>query len=413
MIGAIRDVIRALPGPDSGRSILVLGDPTVTMCGALAADGHHVSCCSDLQVARAAPPHAAPGTLTIETLMAGDGYWDAVIAVDGFERIEQAHPPEVRARLLRWLANHAVILVMHPPRNTLAPDLHDFGPYRMTEITREFRYVTELDPRAMAGQSSAAVVASNVGLLLDDRWIEDERLTPLSRNHSGVSEAVRTYGLADEIIKLECASEHYFERCQALQEAGFLQAASDDLRQDLDLPNVRIARRGRAASILVRDRVPGVPLVPGACAAGTPHIAAVVRACASYAAAALFHNDLRPWNLLQHDGRVRLVDWADVGPRDLDTQGLPQVVAFAGTLAAVLDDRVPWGDSFVGAVKDSLTGSGLLAQWPWHSLLDDPWLTLPTVADDLSQALIDGPSDADSVMATTLTAIMTAAGALR
>jgi predicted Ser/Thr protein kinase len=380
----IADLLNSLPGSVI-RDVLVLGDPAARICRELREHGLMITCCTDLQSSPDAD-HAGALVSSLDSLLDGGGRWDAVVALDGFDRINDVRSPVARSRMMHGLRQITDLLVLTPARRECpAPDLNDLGPYDTADLFACFPLLTECELTPTGGSAGPLIVASTQLLGLGDQWVRASELRELSRTASGVSHTVRTFEWHDAIIKVEAASEHYFERCQALAEARFLTTVDESIAVRLSLPRVRLIERGRAVSHVLRDRVEGRSLEPGE-ARGSPQLLEhVVSAAADLAACGLFHNDLRPWNLLYDGSNVRFVDWAEASTCDADVRGLPQVLALAGTLAALLTDEIPWSNGFVeGTAALVPPGMGPLSQ---RDVSGREWLALPAYSQDLLHVL--------------------------
>ena len=403
MIGRL---LAGLPGP-SIRDVLILGDPVGRLCQQLRDAGMEVTCCPDLQ-STPSGEHSGVVVTSLDDLLSSSGHWDAIVAVDGFGRIYEVRSPLVRTRMIRDLRRLTDVFVVAPARRErAAPDLNDLGPYDLHDLFSLYPFLTELPRDPFSTHDAPVILASSRVLGIGSEWVSSSNLTELSRTASGVSMSVRTFAWRDTIVKVEAASEHYFERCQALTEALFLGSLDDATATRLDMPRVRLVQRGRAVSTVVRDRVPGSPLRPGEAARNPLLLAHVMAAITAMAAAGLFHNDLRPWNILWDGHSVRLIDWAEAGWFDSDIRGLPQVIALAGTLAALLTPEIPWSNGFVDATLAIVPE--VLSQPGQTDLYDHAWLGLPLVAPDLLEDLTSAPGiDAAAVMDCVLSRAMDA-----
>ena len=70
-----------------------------------------------------------------------------------------------------------------------------------------------------------------------------------------------------------------------------------------------------------------------------------------WASAGLFHNDLRPWNLIWSGTDARLIDFADAGALDADVTYLPQAISLAGLIAWLLGMNFTTGPDFAAEVR--------------------------------------------------------------
>lgn len=256
----------------------------------------------------------------------------------------------------------------------LAPDLNNLGPFEVRAMLGGFEYLSE----PALDLPTPLVLASDHHLLAGGEWFAAADLDRIDDADADADlRTVRTYRApGDRIVKVECASEDYLERSQVLAEAVFLGRADARLRERLGLPRVRDLGRGRAVVSLVRDRVegathpdPGSPVMDA--------MSAILDLVSDFAGARIFHNDLRPWNIVWEGARARLVDFGDSSGWDEDVRDLPQVLALAGTLAAVATTEIRGGEHFHHDVLHVARQSGALDRWPVASQFTDPWLMLP------------------------------------
>ena len=374
----VRHVCQAVHGGRQLR-ILVLGDPHATTCHSLVRDGHDVWCCPDLQRGNESV-HTRVVATTVEELMKTEVTWDLIVAVEGFRRLQRVHSTRRLKAIMDWIADSSHAAVVEAPRVALAPDLHDLGPYLVTDLMTGFLTVTEIEPPDSNPRSSRPLLfASSQGLLLGETWLPASALTEHTSTRARDHTVVRTFESADIIIKVELGNEGYFEQCDAVAEGAFLMSRPPLVREELGLPRVIEFNRGRAVNVLVRERIDGVSLWPGACRDERIPVAAVIDAAVRFSKAVLFHNDFRPWNLLWTGNDVVVIDYANVCDADLDVQGIPQILALAGTLAALMTTALPWGEEFAAAVAKTARRSRIGQQWTEVDLLGtspSPWLSL-------------------------------------
>ncbi len=362
---------RGLPGRSGPLRVLVLGDAGAAACRAFAAAGHQVRCCPDGQRVRGGPAHVDVVAAEVGELTGTDARFDLAVAVDGWARVRRVHPPARVDTLVDWLRTHADVVAMAAPRQVLAPDLNDLGPFEVLSLLGRFAYLAEAVDVAAP---TPIVLASDRYLRAGREWVDGADVEWIDADvGDAYDRPVRTYRLPGaRIVKVECTSEDYFERAQVAGEAAFLSTADHDTRAALGLPEVHALCRGRAVTTLVRAEI----------AADEPpaideHLHGVLDAAVAYSARGLFHNDVRPWNVLWPAGVPRLIDYADVSVHDEDVRDLPQVLALAGTLAAIATDEIRAGAHFHEDVLAVAERAGLLERWPLAAQLTGPWLTLP------------------------------------
>lgn len=371
--------VTSLPGHDRSLRILVLADPGAVTCRALAAAGHDVACCPDLQTTPGGDPHVGVMCVSVADLMRTDRSFDVIVGMRGWQRLLAVTTPEGVASLVEWLRGHATVFVAQAPRRALAADLNDLGPFEVLPLLGAFDFLSEVPTGLQATESSPVVLASDHALLAGGTWLgaADVEWVDVAAPDAR-TKPVRTYlATGDRVVKVECTSEEYFERAQVVGEAVFLDSVDDDVRARLGLPRVRALTRGRAIATLVRDAVPD----DGPPAALDDRLRGIVDACVAFAEVGLFHNDVRPWNVLWDQRVARFVDFADSSPHDDDVRDLPQVLALAGTLAAVATDEIRGGEHFHLDVLDVAARAGLLDRWPLRAQVGAPWLSLPRRGD--------------------------------
>jgi hypothetical protein len=218
----------------------------------------------------------------------------------------------------------------------------------------------------------------------------------------------------DRVLKVELASEGYFDRCEALLEARFLSSTSERERQQLNLPTVSVVRAGRSTNVVIRDYVFGASFSPGSCTTNPSLVAAVLSAASRWAELGLFHNDLRPWNFLVEGDHVTLIDYSGASNTDTDCQGIPQILALAGTIASLKSFDLPWGEEYLPALLALVNEIGLEQHWTFGQMMGDdlhtsPWLSLPHVVEHLIQSLTTSTTfDAGETVLTVVDTLMSA-----
>lgn len=373
------ELVEHLPGLGRPPRALVLGDANAVVCRALASAGWTTSCCPDSQRGREPADHVDRRYARIVDVLDAPEPFDVVVATEGWRRLRETNRPPVVADLLGWTRRNAGVTIVEAPRHEIAPDLHDLGPFRTLGLLGGFRFLAEVSVvDGSAVPRTPVVVASDQFLLVDDAWVPASDVARLDADPVDAPlRPVRTFRVpGTRIVKVECTSEDYFARTQLLGEASFLGGVDEHVRDELGLPRLLSLVRGRAVTTLVREDVAGGP-APDV----DRQLAAVVDIAARYAALGLFHNDVRPWNLLWEDGRARLVDFTETSTHDDDVRDLPQVLALAGTLAAIATGEIRHGDPFHTDVLELAGASGLLDRWPLERQLTGPWLALPERRD--------------------------------
>jgi hypothetical protein len=370
--------------------ILILGDPQATTCRLLALDGHDVWCCPDRQCSPTAS-HLQIAAKALEDLPDPVEHWDLVVAVDGFERIQQVHRVAILRRIMGKFAQNSRALLVEAPRRPLAPDLHDLGPYLTSEYLADYLAVTEIQVEDTNRTSAPPLLlASNEGFFASGEWLSADSLKVHPPNNLEAPIVVRTFEADRTIIKVELASEGFFDECAVVAEGEFLQRASTKMRTVLGLPRVLNLHRGRAINVLVRERITGEPLSPGICARRDIPLESVIDVACHLSGLELFHNDFRPWNLLWNGAEMRVIDFANVSDTDSDVEGLPQVLALAGTLASLASPELPWGPEFVPNIMALANEAGVFATWTEDYLLGEtrsPWLAISKARDAIVRCM--------------------------
>lgn len=316
--------------------------------------------------------------------------------------------PEVSSVLTRTPADDVRALVHHwldgvdglaaPLRlMSLDPALTPLGPWRPPAWMRPHGVVTEIH---LPGTRPPLAFLSRTHALCGDRMFRfSETLAESSSPHGDGWSTVVTDGRL--VLKAEIASTEYLERTQVLGEARFLADQECGSLRTV-LPRLHATHVGVAVNTLLRDSVAGIPMTPDDTHRGVQAAHALLTAQGDWARAGLFHNDLRPWNLLLDGTHVHLIDFADAGCTDADVDGLPQVVALAGVLAWLLGMDLPADAGFAGRLRseaEAILGCDL-ASLPMHASLWHPDLLAGWIG------ALDHPPRA--ALATMLTAMMTA-----
>jgi hypothetical protein len=255
------------------------------------------------------------------------------------------------------------------PRRTLSPEFDYMSPFAVLEAFGGFKFVHEID----TGSSLPPLIfASDTYYLHASRIVSHQKQSETQETPEQIAHsAVRTWvGNEGHIHKTELASIDYLERSQVAQEAMFLQQAELDGLPAEMFPRVKHWSMGRAVVELVRESIPGIPIDT------KRHrrfslIQQFHAACRQYSALGLFHNDLRPWNLLSDGDAVRLIDFADVSTYDSDPTGLSQIGAYIGTILVL--------SGLLGVTPQNFSSvvSQLLPKAPHGVSWADLWLSLP------------------------------------
>ena len=343
----------------------------------------------------------AKGEAALEGLVQTGGDWDVIIAIDCMQRFYDTQSPQRLRRFAEWAARVSRLLLITPRRDFLDRGAFDLGPYRIPIEFEGFYHFSEVPPWGDA--SAEPVVALSNDVLFDgQRWHTSQSLSEtggkpktLSWNHLELPP--RTFFSADNtVIKIHISSPAYFEANTVEREARVLKALSSIAQSGIALPALHYSQSGLVATTLVRDRILGDPLDWEALSGSESHRiataqSAVALAC-DLATKGVFHNDFRPWNLLQSASGLVMVDFADVGFADLDVRNLPQVVALAGSLMMILGlswngTPVRGGEHFdhdiITIVNDYFSTRSARIEDLYH----DAWLALPAQQTAIIKAL--------------------------
>ena len=362
--------------------ILVLFDPDALLCRELGALGHDVECCPDLQCGwEESAVHVSVVAESTERLVTVGDHWDLIVGSRGWDRYLAVHAPERTRQFMAWVRQQSTAAIFDCPRKSLAPDLNQQGPYRVRELFGDFRLFGEV---ACCDESENAyraplIVMSNHYLVSSSFWVAASDLDEVEgdRTWREADSQVRTFTTSDaRVVKVEATTEEYLERSQAAGEALFLQSVDSHVQGALSLPRVLHFDRGLSVVCLVRERIPGAPLSSVEGTEAVVILREVLNEAARFAEHGLFPNDLRPWNILWDGHTCRFIDFADTSACDDDVQGLPQVVALAGTLALAVGPGNHSREEFPALVTQWAGECGIGSA----DLYDDAWRGLPGLA---------------------------------
>jgi hypothetical protein len=270
-------------------------------------------------------------------------------------------------------------VLLEVPRLRNRPELDYKESYATHKLLGAYRFVHELK---FANHMAPVVFASNTFFVHDDnlRPAEDCRFFDTAGVDAQIG-TVRTWiDTTGNVFKSDLVSLDYFERSQVAQEAQFLNDVKENALESNLFPGVIHVSYGRAVVELVRSMVPGTAL--GQSDFGSAYLPkAFHSACLEYVEAGLFHNDLRPWNLLNDKGRIRLVDFADTSGRDADLTGITQVEAYIGTALVLMGKLQVTPQDFVRTIR-LVIDEAWEPSWPssprdWAEM----WLALPSNVD--------------------------------
>ena len=332
-------------------------------------------------------------TMLLSDLLARKSTWDVSVLVSGFDRYLRVSSDHSRQRLYGWLAQHCTVSLISAPRRVLDSTLNLLGPYRLGEISDNFAFVSEISPSEVPSESPI-LVASDSWLFVGDTWHRDGDLHLVKRSGNSQDFEARSACFLtndDRVIKTDLVNTDYFERSPILREALFLLKANKNTARQPGFPTLSGFSHGQAVVTSVREVVPGSTQQHGAALAESGLCTSLVELCRTYAQSGLFHNDLRPWNVLWDGDVARLIDFADTSTRDADTMGLPQVVALIGTLLYFRGFPIRADEAFSGDLVELLLGPDLDVHSLPASLFDGPWLSLASMNEHQARELAEHP----------------------
>ncbi len=379
---------REAVGADGALAVLVLFDPAATTCHRLSQLGDTVACVPDLQGPLGDPAgHAEIVCAGVEDLVREDREWDLAILTTGFSRYLAVNTEAAVNGLVTWLRSHAEVVIFEAPRNIIDPVLNDLGPYASHPVLSHFTFLGELADEIGESAQTPLILASDHHLFTGDGWVSRADVVDLdTRDWTEARDSGRwtLHARDDLVVKVECVSEDYFDRCQATAEHAFLTSVPPSLRESLRLPAPLSLNRGRSVVTIVREHVPGIQARAGDRETARRVMEGVLDLASRYAEASLFHNDLRPWNVLWDGESASFIDFADASNVDEDVHDLPQILALAGTLASIAGHGPREGEGFREDVLQIADESGALSVVPLNNLYGAPWLALATGYESLA-----------------------------
>ena len=325
--------------------------------------------------------------------------WDLIIATEGAERFYATHSPQDIRRFALWAKNSSRLLLMPPRLDLINPGAFDLGPHRIPLEFENFSYFSELGSQ----YSVAPIIGFSDHYFFDgESWHSSTSLREVgarrrTQSWDFLSLAPRTFISNDTtILKTQVSSPDYFESNDVAREAKFLSSVEASGLAGIALPLLQHSTSGHVVSTLARQKLEGSLLEVSSAGLSDAERQETARglvdlAC-SLASHRIFHNDFRPWNILQTRNGFTMIDYADVGKTDLDVRNLPQVVALAGSLVMALN--LSWEGKHVrdGEHFDS-DALGIFGQYAvstgvrLEELYGDAWLALPRKKNALLKAV--------------------------
>ena len=173
-------------------------------------------------------------------------------------------------------------------------------------------------------------------LVSDKFMLIEESLTPIHDGfippHPFVDEMHRrrrAFLIDGNLLKFEYSFPSINHYRELENEYEFLSRATDEIRQDLDLPTVACFSKGSFVSRLTRTFIPGKRIDQVLNATNSKEIeSAVLIHLRKWAKHGLYPNDLRPWNVIvQDDARVSYIDYGRSSDSCNDANGLNCIYA--------------------------------------------------------------------------------------
>lgn len=351
-------------------SILVLFDPNQVNRDWLSKHSHSFTHC------------ATEAELTEQQL--GGNHWDVVIATEGIQRFYSTATPQQLAQFFTWLQNSCRLCVIFPDHVVLDPLANNIGPHMIPEHAGAFTFISEASTHGPSIEVPTIFLSQE--FLFDGRgWHRTQEVVPYTIIHdTEINEQEllirpRTFRTQrGTVIKVQVGSPDFFYSLEVGRELHVLNTLSTPEYQELNFPRVLHSYQGQCVTTLEREHVHGQSLSVGSLANSLDQVFELAQ---SFANKGLFHNDFRPWNILQCGKDLSMVDFADISNEDQDSRDLPQIVALVGTLAALgqvdtFGMPLRWGDNFdidLMAISQSyFSENGIQIQ----RLYRDPWLKL-------------------------------------
>jgi len=298
---------------------------------------------------------------------------------DFLDRFLSTHSESDIFELAKSLASSANPMVAKCPRNYFDQTVNQLGPYNHYGIWDQFDFVSEKSgdrpgERPILSGSKNFIEVSGLRIPKESLQLISNREIYPDCDWSTDS-MVHTYLMTNnQVLKWELRNHEYYESSQVLNEICFLLNASDTERRELGLPHIITHQVGQFSVSCIRSAVQGIP---------ADSVSLVAELCARYANLGLFHNDVRPWNLLEgineHGAKkVAFIDFGHVSRADHDSQNFPQILALLGTLLSLGNFdlggfQIRAGDNFKSDLMRFATEYLQLADPFADHLYDEPW----------------------------------------
>jgi len=258
-----------------------------------------------------------------------------IVLLGSLDRFRRILLPLDYRNLLVWLRDNSDVTIFSAPRDPISPGFIEFGPYDVAEIMMTFPYVMEYtSSTTQRSLTPPRLIAGSQWLWASDSW---QRMDEKPDWHQIRLTGRKTIELHTSVIlKQDAVSTDYNQVSDVVREARFLSSVSQEQRDDLRLPKLLSFRPGRCINTLTRQKMPGEVVTNFPEPPADQVVSQLLQLAAHYARAGLFHNDIRPWNVLWDGNSIAFIDFAGVTDFEDDTEGLPQVLALAATLASLL-----------------------------------------------------------------------------
>jgi hypothetical protein len=282
----------------------------------------------------------------------------------------QTHSVERVDRFVTHARENYAGVILPIPRKQMRPELDYKSAYASYEILSGFTFFHELD---VDGFAAPVVFASNSYCLENGKITSALGLQTFSPTvELPLRPSGRTWIASNgSLCKSEISSIDYFDRSQVLNEAVFLEDIGPYHPLSMMFPRVFRLAIGKVIVELSREFIQGRQLTNNDFG-NLQIIQCFHSTCLSFSRHGLYHNDLRPWNLLYDYSSVHFVDFADISQRDQDVSGLPQVVAYIATLLVLMGKLTVTPEQF------EATALEIVDVRLHHGLWSDLWRQLPS-----------------------------------
>jgi serine/threonine protein kinase len=273
--------------------------------------------------------------------------------------------------------------VLPIPRRVSRPEFDYKSEYASTELLGSFNFFHEI----VADEFSNPIVfVSDTYCLENGRVTKSQNVRSLTKAQLERSKtSTRTWIGSDGLLhKTELACLDFFDRSQVANEATFLQSIQFAHPLTHAFPKINYFSAGHVVVELAREVLPGEQ-ISDKDKGDLSLITSFHSVCVLYSRHGLFHNDLRPWNLLVDEHSVRLIDFGNVSTRDQDVSGLPQVVAYIGTILCLIGKLQVSPTQFEFVVREIVDVKMSHEQW------SELWLNLPRTLSLSRLTMIKSP----------------------